>query len=284
MRTFNVHHNLTKWVLACVAALFVAVAQPALAQEAGHALLPSNDSVSSAADAAFGMANLFDSGGAGISHDELLSALEGGADAGEPIALWRLGVMYENGDGVEQDFVKAFQYFSRIANDNASTPPHSIQADIVAQAFIKIGDYYRKGLPEAGIVEDLTRSRALILHAASYFGYAEAQYRVGMFHLDENELGVNPLQGARWLSLAAHKNHVAAQAVLGELLFNGEGMETQPVEGLMWLSIASLNAIGTQDEIWVLEMVNEAMSVASPEQRVAAVEAADSLGSQFSGF
>lgn len=284
MRTFDVHHNLTKWVLACVAALCVAVAQPVLAQEAGHALLPSNGSVSSAADAAFDMANLFDSGGAGISHDDLLSTLEGAAEAGEPIALWRLGIMYENGDGVGQDLVKAFRFFSRIANDHATTPPHSMQADIVAQAFIKVGEYYRNGLPDVGIVENSARYRALLLHAASYFGNAEAQYRVGMFYLDENELGLNPLQGARWLSLAAHKNHVAAQAVLGELLFNGEGIETQPVEGLMWLSIASLNAIGTQDEVWVLEMVNEAMSVASPEQRVAAVEAADSLGSQFSGF
>lgn len=248
----------------------------------GAAALPAK--AQTAADAALDMANLLDSASSGISRDELMAALEGAAESGQPIALWRLGMMYENGEGVEKDEVKAFGYFSRIANDNANTPPKSLDADIVAQSFVKVGEYYRAGLPDAGIEVDNHHSNTLFLHAASYFGDADAQYRVGRLYLDENELGMNPLQGARWLSLAARKGHALAQATLGDLLVNGDGIDQQPVEGLMWLTLAQHHAFGTAEEPTITELLNRSMSVATPEQRVAAVEAADGLSPMFGGY
>lgn len=236
-----------------------------------------------AAQAALGMANMLDGAAGGISRDDQVAALEDAAEAGQPIALWQLGIMYENGEGVERDQVKAFGYFSRIANDNANTPPHSLEADIVAQSFVKVGDYYRDGLPGAGIQVDSRRSRALLLHAASYFGDADAQYRVGRLYLDDQP-GEDSLQGARWLALAARKGHAPAQAKLGDLLFNGEGIDPQPVEGLMWLTVAQHHALGTPEELAIIELLNRAMSVASPEQRSAAIEAADNLGARFGGY
>ncbi len=238
-----------------------------------------------AVEAALGMANLMDGAGGGISNDELVAALQGAAEAGQPIAMWRLGVMYENGEGVEKDRVKAFGYFSRIANDNANTPPKSLEADIVAQSFVKVGEYYRDGLPDAGIKVDSRRSHALLMHAASYFGDADAQYRVGRLYLDQNELGINALQSARWLSLAARKGHAVAQATLGDLLFNGaEDVDAQPVEGLMWLAVADHNARGTPEQASIADMLNDAMSVATPEQRAEAMMAADNLGPRFGGY
>lgn len=239
------------------------------------------DSTGSAEDA---MASFLDGAGGGVSSTELLNALEGAAEAGQPDALWRLGVMYENGDGVKKDDAKAFGYFSRIANDYASTSPKSLEAEVVAQSFVKIGEYYREGLPDAGIAVDPQRSNALIMHAASYFGDADAQYRIGTLFLDPKGLGVNPLQSARWLSLAARKGHVGAQAKLGDLLFNGEeGITAQPVEGLMWLEIADNHASGTPDEVWVGELLNRAMSVATPDERQKALTLADTIGSKFGG-
>lgn len=237
-----------------------------------------------AAQAALGLANALDGAGGGVSRDDLLAALEDAAEAGRPMALWRLGMMYENGEGVEQDRVKAFGYFSRIANDNANTSPKSFEAEIVAQSFVKVGEYYRDGLPDAGIEVDHGHSNALMLHAASYFGDADAQYRVGRLFLEENGMGMSPVQGARWLSLAARKGHAAAQARLGDLLFNGQGVAPQPVEGLMWLNVANHHAVGTSDEVAVSALLNRAMSVASVEQRAEALAAADSLGERFGGY
>jgi hypothetical protein len=234
-----------------------------------------------AADAALTMANMLDGAGGGVSDEDLIAALEGAAEAGQPMALYRLGMMYENGDGVDKDPVKAFGYFSQIANEHADTPPRSVEADIVAQSFVKVGEYYRDGLPDAGISADADRSHALLLHAASYFGDADAQFRVGQLYLEEDELGVNPLQSARWLSLAARKGHGPAQLLLGDLLFNGEGIQAQPVEGLMWLTLGQNNTRGTANEGWAADLLKHAISIATAEQRAEAMDMVERFGPQF---
>jgi TPR repeat protein len=238
-----------------------------------------------ALDAALDFANRLDGAGGGVSSDAALAALEDAAAAGQPMALWQLGLMYENGEGVEKDPVKAFGYFSQIANDHADAAPRGLEADIVAQSFVKVGEYYAEGLPDAGIPADERRSHKMIIHAATYFGDADAQYRLGELYLDDNELGQNPLQSARWLSLAARKGHAAAQARLGELLFNGrEGLDPQPEEGLMWLLVAQQRVAGTADSEWITTLANGAISVATPQQREMASELAASLGTRFGGL
>jgi uncharacterized protein len=195
--------------------------------------------------------------------------------------LWQLGLMYESGVGVEKDEAKAFHYFSQIANDYADAPPRSMDSDIVAQSFLKVGEYFRQGIPDAGIAADSDRSYRALYHAAVYFGDADAQYRL---FVTEQERGYLPAQSARWLSLAARKGHPAAQARLGELLVTGNGIEPQPVEGLMWLSLAQANALGSADESWIVQLNEQAKSHASETQLEAARMAADTLGSQFGGY
>lgn len=256
---------------------------PALAQVSG--VLPSLPAApETAADAALAMANQLDGAGGGISSADLVAALEDAALAGQPMALFQLGLMYESGEGVAKDPVKAFGYFSQIADEHADTAPRGVEADIVAQSFLKIGEYYRQGLPEAGIPKNEAYSNKLIMHAASYFGDADAQYKIGELYLDDTELGDSPLQSARWLNLAARKGHAGAQAKLGSMLFNGQGIDVDQVEGLMWLTVASRRAAGTADEAWIADLLTNAMSVASPEQRKQAVELAGSLGARFGGL
>jgi hypothetical protein len=237
-----------------------------------------------AVDAAQAMASAMDGAGGGITMADQVMALQDAAAAGDPMAQWQLGLMYESGEGVQQDKAKAFGYFSEIADQHADTAPKGTEADIVAHSFVKMSEYYKDGLPEAGVAKDELYSNRLILHAASYFGDADAQYKVGEMYLDSTELGDNPLQSARWLSLAARKGHAPAQAKLGDILFNGDGgLKANPVEGLMWLTVASRRATGTGDSSWIDDLLNGNMSVASPDQRKRAVEMADRLGSQFGG-
>lgn len=238
-----------------------------------------------AADAALNMANMLDGAGGGVSGDDLLAALEDAADAGQPMAMWQLGTMYENGEGVDRDPAKAFGYFAQIANQHADAAPKGVEADIVAQSFVKVGDYYRLGLPDAGIPVDAERSHALLLHAATYFGDADAQYRVGQLYMSDDGLGINPLQSARWFSLAARKGHCPAQAQLGDMLFSGvDGIEAQPVEGLMWLVIAQQRCAATADAGWIGEMLVRAEASAPESDRVEARALAESIAPQFAGF
>ncbi|WEK06343.1 MAG: tetratricopeptide repeat protein [Candidatus Devosia phytovorans] len=238
-----------------------------------------------AADAALDMANMLDGAGGGVSGDDLLAALEDAADAGQPMAMWQLGTMYENGEGVTRDPAKAFGYFAQIANQHADAAPKGVEADIVAQSFVKVGEYYREGVPDAGIPVDMERSKALLLHAATYFGDADAQYRVGLLYMSADGLGVNPLQSARWFSLAARKGNCPAQAQLGDLLFNGvAGVEPQPVEGLMWLIVSHNRCAATADASWIDEKLNKAIAMAKPEQTTEAYSLADTITPQFAGF
>ena len=48
-----------------------------------------------------------------------LNSLQYAAEGGHPVAQWKLGRMYADGDGVIQDDLRAFEYFSRIANAHA---------------------------------------------------------------------------------------------------------------------------------------------------------------------
>ena len=241
---------------------------------------PAASAPATAVDATLTMATMMDGAGGGISNADLMAALQSAAAAGQPMALWRLGTMYEDGDGVAKDDVKAFGYFSEIANDHADAAPRGVDADIVAESFVKMGDYYEKGLPDAGITADPERAEQLLLHAATYFGNADAQYRVGELYLRSPD-DTNPLQGARWLALAAHKGHVPAQARLGDLLFNGAGIKAAPAEGLMWLTVAHDRSIGTPDESWINELLTRDMSVATPDQRKAAIRMAQAVEPQF---
>src|SRR5689334_16887731 len=107
-----------------------------------------------AVDAAQAMASAMDGAGGGISSAEQIAALETAATAGDPMAQWQLGLMYESGEGVAQDKAKAFGYFAQIADQHADAAPKGIESDIVAHSFVKVGEYYNAGLPEAGIPKD----------------------------------------------------------------------------------------------------------------------------------
>jgi uncharacterized protein len=229
-----------------------------------------------AADAAFDFARTLDGGGSIVSPDTYISALESDAAAGRPLAMWQLGTMYENGEGVDRDPVKAFNYFSQIAIQHTDTAPRSLEADIVARSFVKLGDYYRDGVPEVGLPQDPVQYHKMLLHAATFFGDAEAQFRVGLLYQQEDGLGLSPTLSARWLKKAALKGHCLAQAKLGDLLFNG--MNDYPPragEGLMWLDLAHQTCAGTANQTAADELLASAMSIATPEDRAAAVTMAE---------
>lgn len=224
-----------------------------------------------AADAALDFARVLD-GGSIVSNDTYLSALESDAAAGRPLALWQLGTMYENGEGVDKDPVKAFGYFAQIANQHADTAPRGLEADIVASSFIKLGEYFRIGVPEAGVSQNPGEYHRMLMHAATYFGDAEAQYRVGMLYQQEDGLGLSPALSARWLQSAAHKGHCLAQAQLGDLLFNGmDNYPPRPAEGLMWLNVAHTTCTGTPDYARADELLAHAVARATPEDQAAAL-------------
>ncbi|SDK17625.1 MULTISPECIES: tetratricopeptide repeat protein [Bradyrhizobium] len=200
-----------------------------------------------------------------------LNSLQYAAEGGHPVAQWKLGRMYADGDGVAQDDVRAFEYFSRIANAHAEDSPSAPQAAIVANAFVALGRYYLNGIPNSKIKADTDRAREMFSYAASYFGNADAQYDLARLYLKTPDASRDDFRyGARWLGLAAQKGQHQAQALLGQMLFNGDRLPRQAARGLMWLTLARDSA--TPDEAWIKESYNRAITKASDDDRAMALQ------------
>ena len=193
-------------------------------------------------------------------------AFEFAANQGQALALWKAGRMYADGDGIGRNDVKAFQYFSRLADDNADESPDSPRAGLVANAFTSLGLYYLDGIKGTNIKPNAPRAAEMFSYAASYFGDPNAQFNLARLYLEGHGMTRDPRQAARWLNLAAEKGHSPAQALLGQLLVNGDGVPMQRARGLMWLDLA-LQSADPQSQAWVKSLHEEAFGGASETDR-----------------
>ena len=236
------------------------------------------DGAPAASDAAMPLVSPQSGGGASLKKvvapataPPSLTSLQYAAEGGHPIAQWKLGRMYANGDGVAQDDLRAFEYFSSIANQHAEDSPSAPQAGVVANAFVALGRYYLSGIPNSKIKVDPDRAREMFSYAASYFGNADAQYDLARLYLKGVGSSRDDFRyGARWLGLAAQKGQHQAQAMLGQMLFNGDQLPRQAARGLMWLTLARDSA--APDETWIKESYNKAISKASENDRAMALQ------------
>lgn len=194
-------------------------------------------------------------------------ALEYAATQGHTLALWKLGHMYADGDGVPRNELKAFEYFSRIADDNAEEAPDSQRASVVASAFVSLGAYFLDGIKGSYVASNPERAAEMFTYAASYFGDPVAQYNLARLYLEGNGVDRDARQAARWLNLAAEKGMSSAQALLGQLLVNGEGVPRQRARGLMWLEVARKSPADPKQQAWIASLHAEAFDAASETER-----------------
>ncbi|MGA2126171.1 MAG: tetratricopeptide repeat protein [Xanthobacteraceae bacterium] len=203
-------------------------------------------------------------------HYALLPALQRAAEGGDLMAQSTLGCMYARGQGVPRRDAKAFEFFSRIADEHADDAPDLPRARVVASAFVALGQFYLRGIEDADLKADPARARDLFAYAAAYFGDPDAQYYLARLCLDGNGMAREPLLAARWLGLAANKGQHRAQAVLGFLLFRGGAVPRQVAPGLMWLTLAR-DAAGPDDG-WISDAYDAAFSAANEVDRAAALQ------------
>jgi uncharacterized protein len=195
------------------------------------------------------------------------TALQYAADQGHAAAQWKLGRMYADGNGVTQDDLRAFDYFSQIANSHADEPPGTAQARIVGNAFVALGRYYLTGIPNSAIKTDGARARQMFAYAASYFGDADAQYELGRLYLNGTPGDVH--EAARWFLKAATQGQCRAQVALGDILFRGVQVPRQAARGLMWLTLG--RDCAGNDGAWVKPLYDNAFRRASDDERAMAL-------------
>lgn len=198
-------------------------------------------------------------------------ALEYAAAQGHLTAQFKLGRMYAGGDGVPANDLKAFEYFSKIADENADVVPGTANGRIVGGAFVALGGYFIDGIKGSYVRPNAERAFDMFHYAASYFGDPEGQYNLGRLYMNGQGTRRDARQAARWMKLAAEKGYAPARAVFGEMLLRGgEGVPRQPVLGLMWLSLAR-EAADPRRESWIIERHDTAFAAATASDRTAAL-------------
>src|SRR5690606_12453280 len=170
---------------------------------------------------------------------------------------------------VKRDPYQAFQFFSRVASEQAEVSPWTQQARFVANAYVSLGHYYLTGIANSPVRRDTDRAYGLISYAASYFGDADAQYLLARLYLEGTGTPKDVRRGARWLGLAANKGQHEAQALLGRMLFHGEGVPKQRAHGLMWLTLGRDAAAGADDG-WIVQSYEDASARATDDERASA--------------
>ena len=201
---------------------------------------------------------------------QAVSALEYAAEQGMPSAMWKLGRMYADGDGVSQNKLRAFEYFRNLTKAHAYDPPGSPQARFVASAFVALGHFYLEGIPDTEVAASPMMAHEMFRYAASYFGDSEAQYQLGRLYQLGQGTPKDEVQAARWFKQAANKGQRSAQAMLGTMLFKGQGLQRQAAMGLFWLTVAREGA--RADEAWITETYKSAFAHASEDERALAYQ------------
>jgi uncharacterized protein len=193
-------------------------------------------------------------------------ALEYAAGQGHSLALWKLGRMYADGDGVQHDDLKAFEYFSKLADQNADESPDSPNASVVSSAFVALGTYFLDGIKDTYVTANPGRAVEMFHYAASYFSDPNAQYNLARLYLEGTGVDKDSRLAARWFNLAAEKGHHASQALLGHLLINGQGVPRQRAKGLMWLTLAR-EASDAKKDLWIATLYEEAFAASGESDR-----------------
>ncbi len=208
-----------------------------------------------------------------------LEALKYAAAGGESLARWKLGKMYADGDGVPQNDIKAYDYFSQIVANYDEDNPDPREASVVSSAFVAVGVYSLTGIANTKVVPEPRRALEMFQYAATNFGDPNAQYNLARMYLDGVPGFINKdvRQAARWLHLAAEKGHAESQALLGQILFTGlGGLPRQRGLGLMWLTLAHQSAGHSTKDKWINDLYAKAVGAASDaDKQVANLYLAD---------
>ena len=199
-----------------------------------------------------------------------VTALTYAAAKGEVIARWKLGEMYAIGDGVPRDDLKAYHYFNQIVEDYDEDQPDPLLASAISDAFVAVGVYCLNGLPKSEVRPDPRRAHELFQYAATTFDDSNAQYNLAhMYLIGAGGIPKDNIAAVRWLALAAKKGHPPSQALLGHMLFIGDGVMDQRAQGLMWLELAKDAAANPKDQ-WIRELYQRDFQLASDKDRQAA--------------
>ena len=124
------------------------------------------------------------------------------ANAGNPLAQYRLGMLYYLGQGVPEDERQAVLLWKKAAAQGST------------DAMYQLGSAFLFGTQAAKIVPDPDREAASWYFQAASAGHAEAQYHLGLLFLAGKGVISSRPEAARWMRKAAAQGHAEAKKSL----------------------------------------------------------------------
>jgi TPR repeat protein len=149
--------------------------------------------------------------------------LKRAATRGEAQAQYLLGLLYQNGSGVEQDLETALNWFLAAAE----------QQNIEAQ--FALSGLYLNGTEATRNIDEGMRW----LRTAAAEGNVEAQVQLALLLDDAANPGVKRREALDWYRRAAELGHPVAQRNLGTRYLQGDGVDPDPQEAFRWLRLAA---------------------------------------------
>ncbi len=143
---------------------------------------------------------------------ELFTETAAAAEGGDPDALYGMGVIYEDGMGVAQDYILARQYYALAAEKDF---PH---------AYFRLGILYQHGL---GTDASMEKAAGYYRRAAD-LGLTEAMLWLGELHLDGGELVQSDRLAFSYFYLARDRGDPQGACRLGDLYREGRGTDLSP--------------------------------------------------------
>lgn len=150
------------------------------------------------------------------------------ANHGDKVASYKIGVMYNNGKGVQQDYIQAAQWFEKSVN----------QGNVFVQEDLD------KAMSNVGIT--ITEYRK-----AANKGDVVAQMRLSTLYFFGGVIDKDLAKSAKWMLKAARQGNAGAQKSIGDMYFKGQGVVKNEKKAFNWLHKAA-----TQGDAYAQFMVS----------------------------
>jgi len=149
---------------------------------------------------------------------EAFAVYQRGADQGDALSMRNLGRFYANGAGVEQDYVKAREWFEKAVNKG------------FAGAMVDLGRLYANG---EGVAQDYAKAREWYEKGADK-GEAIAMAKLGELYDKGQGVEQDYVKAREWIEKAADKDYALAMWILGMDYESGTGVAQDYAKAREW--------------------------------------------------
>lgn len=152
------------------------------------------------------------------SHENALTQYTEAANNGDYYAQYRLGMLFEHGDGCVKSNATAFQWFLKSAQQGFSTAQYVV------------GDRYEKG---RDVVQDVSKAIEWYTKAAEQ-GHITAQLRLCWLYANGKGVPKNDAEALVWYLKAAEQGDRRGQTLVAEACEHGRGTPKNDRWALQW--------------------------------------------------